>query len=812
MAESSVSTILHERYHVDARPGAKVDCPFCHHQALSIHRDDSLAKCFYPACGRFITANGAGTSETITLSSVLAEVYHEFHQELLRLKDVDYPKNAYNYLVKDRKIHPRVIQDAMLGAIPSGGYDVDRAFQPLIDSLQTMDPPTKARGRPKKTATREQTPADRLKWLLETREKFRTCLLKHAGWLGFFYTDATHRIVAIRFRKPDPDRKEIVYFKPYKTIAGLFGHALFTPYELNGLQAYNEHLIVFEGEFNQLQLQSLLARRADERGKDPGYLFACAVGGVNNTDWSMIQRLVKHPILMHDHDESGEDWVEDARQLMTVEDTTTPLPTKDLDEYIRSFADRDEEAWDAVKALVKSRQRLYRLYSGTGREFFGDHGFVPKRLGDAIMERHHLKFSAERLWVYRSGVYHDNGDLHVKQEAHALLGERRHEGHIQETLRYLEVETYTPSPEMNPDVINLQNGRLFWRTKTMEAHTPDVFDIVQLPFAYDPDATCKAFDYYCQTTFCTIISGEVTQIHEDVIKLIHEVFGHCMAPDTRWEKTIMLLGEGENGKSVLLDTLARMLGTDHVSHVALQDLSENRFQSAELLGKLANIFADLDARALTSTTQFKMLTTGDEITAERKHQQPFTFKNYAQMLFSANRMPPSRDRSHAFYRRWLIIPFTRTFKSSKDGRDRKLREKLYAELPGIFNRALEGLTRLYDQDGFTTPALIQDALGAYQRDNDTVAAFAKECLNAKERSTITKKDLFRIYRRWCARDGFKPVNQRELKKSLTQLFPALDEYRPSGTSPWEWLGITLTEDGQAINTMADSIAEDEGYD
>jgi hypothetical protein len=135
---------------------------------------------------------------------------------------------------------------------------------------------------------------------------------------------------------------ECVYFKPYKTIAGLFGHAMFTPFELNGLQAYNEHLIVTEGEFNQLQLQSLLVRRADAAKKEPGYVFACAVGGVDNTDWMMIQRLVKHPILMHDHDESGEDWVEDARQLMSVEATTTPLPANNVDEYIRSCGGRDK--------------------------------------------------------------------------------------------------------------------------------------------------------------------------------------------------------------------------------------------------------------------------------------------------------------------------------------------------------------------------------------------------------------------------------------------------------------------------------------
>jgi putative DNA primase/helicase len=297
-----------------------------------------------------------------------------------------------------------------------------------------------------------------------------------------------------------------------------------------------------------------------------------------------------------------------------------------------------------------------------------------------------------------------------------------------------------------------------------------------------------------------------------VIQLVEEVFGNSAAPDRRWEKTIMLLGGGENGKSVLLDLLTEMLGRDHVSHVALQDFAENRFQAAELLGKLANIFADLDARALTSTTHFKMLTTGDPITAERKHERPFTFKNYAQMLFSANRMPPSHDRSHAFYRRWIIIPFTRTFKDPKDGRDPHLREKLYRELPGVFNRALNGLTRLYAQEGFTLPKLTQNALAAYQRDNDTVSAFAKECLQASDTGKITKQDLFRIYRRWCAREGFKAVNQRELKKSLTQLFPKLDEWRESsGRGAWHWLHIALTDDGQAINTAEEMTEEDARY-
>jgi hypothetical protein len=158
MADTTVSQILRERYTIEAKPGAKAECPFCHRPYFYIKGDDSLGKCFEPSCLRFLTVYGAGGSETISLSSVLAEVYTDFHQELLRLKDTPYADNAYRYLVHDRKIHPRVVEDAMLGAIPGGGYDIDAKFQPLIDSISSTTP-LKTRGRPKKF--KDPTPEER---------------------------------------------------------------------------------------------------------------------------------------------------------------------------------------------------------------------------------------------------------------------------------------------------------------------------------------------------------------------------------------------------------------------------------------------------------------------------------------------------------------------------------------------------------------------------------------------------------------------------------------------------------------------------
>jgi putative DNA primase/helicase len=179
--------------------------------------------------------------------------------------------------------------------------------------------------------------------------------------------------------------------------------------------------------------------------------------------------------------------------------------------------------------------------------------------------------------------------------------------------------------------------------------------------------------------------------------------------------------------------------------------------------------------------------------AERKFAQPFSFRSYARLIFSANSLPPSRDRTHAFYRRWLVIPFERNFDG--EDADKNLRPKLREELPGILNRALSGLRRLYSQGGFSEPQAVKIAIEEYQRENDTVASFVAECLTIDVNGTIEKKTLYSNYRFWCEAQGLRPVTQKQLKTSLKRSVPILDEVRSSGgKGPWHWVGIRLGDD------------------
>jgi hypothetical protein len=219
--QRTISQILLEDHSISIRPGAKGECPSCHLKYFSLKGDDSLGKCFHPPCGYFLTIGQDNGQYRHSVSRVLTAVYHDFHQELLHLASGH--QNAYTYLQNERGIHPQVIADAMLGAMPSG-YDVTPHFQPILTEAQAAITALQGQKRGRPTKQLEQA-EKRLQDLQAAQQKLVDCLAHRAGWLVFFYTDAAHRPVALRLR--EAYTRHFVSFKP--GIAGVFGRELFTP-------------------------------------------------------------------------------------------------------------------------------------------------------------------------------------------------------------------------------------------------------------------------------------------------------------------------------------------------------------------------------------------------------------------------------------------------------------------------------------------------------------------------------------------------------------------------------------------------------
>jgi len=121
----------------------------------------------------------------------------------------------------------------------------------------------------------------------------------------------------------------------------------------------------------------------------------------------------------------------------------------------------------------------------------------------------------------------------------------------------------------------------------------------------------------------------------------------------------------------------------------------------------------------------------------------------------------------------LYLPFEVTIPTEKQ--NPKLADELLEELSGIFNWALQGLARLRAQGRFTEPKPCNRALQEYRIDCDPVRAFLAEHYEAAPGAAVATKDVYAHYTRWCAENGFQPMNSRNFGKNLRSVYPDVDK-------------------------------------
>jgi phage/plasmid-associated DNA primase len=86
---------------------------------------------------------------------------------------------------------------------------------------------------------------------------------------------------------------------------------------------------------------------------------------------------------------------------------------------------------------------------------------------------------------------------------------------------------------------------------------------------------------------------------------------------------------------------------DICCHRSLQQIDKDKFAIADLFGKMANTFADLESMKLLETGNYKMAVAGDWLQGEHKFEDSFKFRNKAKLWFSTNEIPESDDKIDA---------------------------------------------------------------------------------------------------------------------------------------------------------------------
>ncbi len=383
---------------------------------------------------------------------------------------------------------------------------------------------------------------------------------------------------------------------------------------------------------------------------------------------------------------------------------------------------------------------VQQLAQGGAKAF----SFGPAESAKQLIELFHLKTlrdTKEILYYSDEGVYREGGAEKAKEWLKAST-EGVTTRMVEETLNNIVWSTYTERDQFDPDpyVLNLKNGLLDVRSFQVIPHSYEQLSFVQLPVSFDPQAACPGFlEFLGQVVF-----------PEDV-PMIQEFMGYCLYRDMPAHKALLLVGDGSNGKSTLIDVVKSILGMENISSRGLQELEFNRFAKASLYNKLANLHADLPDIALKSTGTFKMLTGGDPMTAEHKYMKAFDFVNTAKLVFSANKVPEAFEDTTGFFRRWLIVTFPNTFTEGKNA-NLNLKKELTTqeELSGVLNLAIEGLKRLMRNGWvFSNSKSVDIVREDYIRKSAPVKAFLMDCTEEASDGFVVKGDLYQAYCDYC---------------------------------------------------------------
>ena len=233
-------------------------------------------------------------------------------------------------------------------------------------------------------------------------------------------------------------------------------------------------------------------------------------------------------------------------------------------------------------------------------------------------------------------------------------------------------------------------------------------------------------------------------------------------------KAFILLGDKRNGKSTYLDMIEKLLGDENTSALDLNELGD-RFKTAELFGKLANVGDDIGDDFIPNPTLFKKLTSGDRVNAERKGQDPFDFNNYAKMLFSANNIPRIKDKSGAVIDRLVIVPFNAIFSKDDPDFDPYIKYKLRKDdsMQYLIKLGIQGLLRVLHKNGFTICEKVQKELDEYEENNNPILLFFKEDPKIENEPTNT---VYRQYTEFCLANSFTPMSNIEFSKQVKKKY------------------------------------------
>ena len=393
-------------------------------------------------------------------------------------------------------------------------------------------------------------------------------------------------------------------------------------------------------------------------------------------------------------------------------------------------------------------------------------GFNHVEIAEELIAEHKLINYNNVIYEYKDGYYQkcDYLGKYCREKVWGIKTTQRNEvvNYIQDMKKILKSDI-----KIDPYIVNCKNTRLDIRNGKCLEFTPDAIEFLRLPVTYDPSAYSADLDKMLNRVFC----GD-----REVIDLFEEMLGYGLMRHAKFAKIFLFCGSGSNGKSTVLDLIRTFAGFDNCSSLGINETTST-FGKIELENKYFNIGDDIDKEVIKDTGTLKRISSGNAVTVENKGEKKYSTMLDALLIYSANEIPKSFDKTDGFYRRWTIIPFNASFSPDDEDFDPMIEEKISTPtaLSYMLNMALRGAKRLLKRGRFTEPQSVKEALELYKADNSTVLTWIEDKeLNLDYFLENPRDVIYEAFTDWCRQSGIKMANVTGKKNFFKELVQKYD--------------------------------------
>lgn len=319
----------------------------------------------------------------------------------------------------------------------------------------------------------------------------------------------------------------------------------------------------------------------------------------------------------------------------------------------------------------------------------------------------------------------------------------------------------------NPDPDGV---RFVGTVEVTPGHRRDDLITFVVPVDFDAEAGCPTWEAFLERF-----------LPSPAVRRFVQVFSGLGLLGVTVQKFVFHYGDGANGKSVFMQTLANVFGALGANLEPESITGQNQRQGGQASPDIVKLFgkrflkvSELPEGVPLQEELIKKLTGGEEMSARALFQGAFDFTPVFSAQMSGNGYPKIEGTNHGIWRRIAVVHWPVKIPEAEQREFSEVIDGFRPEYSGILNWLIEG-ARIWLSEGLVLPDEVRTATKDYQDDMDPVGPFIADCVTLFPGQSVTAREMYEAYCAWAEANAVFAIKEAKFGRVMKGRIKRTDE-------------------------------------